>query len=196
VPATVRGASSLSFSATDQLGVYEVTPIGLAPTAAPSGSSLAAPTPTASAASPGSSASPSSSAGSPGPSQPPSEAGPVRFAVDLFDAGESDIAPGSAAALAALGTGTTGGSPAPGASGASPAAPSAPATAGPGASGAPAGGGTTAARQPARDELWIPVVLVVLLVLTIEWLVYQRDAVTRLWRGVRRRDPAGTGRGT
>jgi hypothetical protein len=30
-------------------------------------------------------------------------------------------------------------------------------------------------------------VLVVLAVLLVEWLVYHRDAVTRLWRGVRRR---------
>jgi hypothetical protein len=59
----------------------------------------------------------------------------------------------------------------------------------PGPSGSPAGAATEP-RQPARDELWIPIVLVVLGILLIEWLVYQRDAVTRLWRGVRRREPA------
>ena len=34
----------------------------------------------------------------------------------------------------------------------------------------------------ARDELWIPIVLIVLVALCIEWAVYQRDAVLRLRR--------------
>jgi hypothetical protein len=42
------------------------------------------------------------------------------------------------------------------------------------------------------------VVLVVLVFLMAEWLVYHRDAVTRLWRGLRRPPPepgpAGKGR--
>jgi hypothetical protein len=82
---------------------------------------------------------------------------PVRFAVDLFDVDESTIAPGAAATIEALG-------------------------AAPEASEAP-GSGTVTARPAARDELWVPLVLVVLLVLSIEWAVYHRDAVTRLQRG-------------
>jgi hypothetical protein len=82
---------------------------------------------------------------------------PVRFAVDLFDVNESTIAPGSAAALERLGT-TPGASPAPGAG-----------------TGAPA---TT------RDELWIPILLLVLVALCVEWAVYHRDAVIRLRRSL------------
>jgi hypothetical protein len=57
------------------------------------------------------------------------------------------------------------------------------------------GGGVVEPRPAARDELWVAIVLVVLAILLIEWLVYHRDAVTRLWRGVRRRPfpPAGPG---
>jgi hypothetical protein len=81
---------------------------------------------------------------------------PVRFAVDLFDVDESTIAPGSAATIEALGV--------------APAASAAP--------------GTAATERPsARDELWIPMVVVVLLVLSIEWAVYHRDAVIRIRRG-------------
>ncbi len=47
-----------------------------------------------------------------------------------------------------------------------------------------------AERPAARDELWVAIVLIVLLVLLAEWLVYHRDAVTRLWRGIRRSPPA------
>ena len=50
-----------------------------------------------------------------------------------------------------------------------------------------AGAGTTADRPPARDELWVPIVLIAIAVLLAEWIVYQRDAVTRLWRGLRTR---------
>ena len=98
------------------------------------------------------------------PSEPPVDPNaPVRFAVALFDVDESTIAPGSAAAIEALGVG-------PGPS-ASP---------GPGtAQGAPA---TT--RPTARDELWVPIVLLVLLALCVEWAVYHRDALTRLRRGL------------
>jgi hypothetical protein len=39
----------------------------------------------------------------------------------------------------------------------------------------------------ARDELWVPIVLAVIAMLLLEWLVYHRDAVTRLWRGLRGR---------
>jgi hypothetical protein len=42
----------------------------------------------------------------------------------------------------------------------------------------------------ARDEVWVVVVLIVIAVLLVEWLVYHRDAVTRLWRGLRSRGAA------
>ena len=67
----------------------------------------------------------------------------------------------------------------------------------PGASGDPGSGAATGERPNARDELWIPIVLLALLVLTAEWLVYERDTVTRLRRGIAgrlRRTPT-TGRG-
>ena len=41
-------------------------------------------------------------------------------------------------------------------------------------------------RPNARDELWIPIVLIALLVLTAEWLVYERDTLARLRRCDRR----------
>ena len=50
----------------------------------------------------------------------------------------------------------------------------------------PSGGATTDGPPMARDELWVLVVLVVIAFLLFEWLVYHRDAVTRLWRGFRR----------
>jgi hypothetical protein len=88
---------------------------------------------------------------------------PVRFAVDLFDVDESTIAPGSVAAIEALGLG-------PGAS-ASP---------GPGT-----GQGSPATSRPtARDELWVPIVLLVLVALCIEWAVYHRDTLIRLGRSL------------
>lgn len=83
----------------------------------------------------------------------------------------------------ALGGGT---GASPGASGSG--APTASPAGSPGATPAPSGaaiGGTD--RPSARDELWVPIVLLVLVVLMAEWLVYQRDAATRLWRGFRRR---------
>ncbi len=88
----------------------------------------------------------------------PAEAGaPNRFAVDLLDVDESVIAPGDPAKLTALGTQV----------------------------GAGAGsGGVPVERPNARDELWIPIVLIALLVLTLEWLVYERDSMARLRRGV------------
>ncbi len=110
---------------------------------------------------PGASPVPSSgAAGSGAPARAPVDPNaPVRFAVDLFDIDESTIAPGSAATIEALGR--------------APAASSAPGT------------GTAATERPtARDELWIPLVFIVLLALCIEWAVYQRDAVVRLRRGL------------
>lgn len=85
---------------------------------------------------------------------------PIRFAVDLFDVSESTITPGSAAVLEKLGHTA----PAPGAS----AAPD------------PA----VESRPPARDELWFPIVLLVLVGLCVEWALYHRDVVIRAWRSV------------
>jgi hypothetical protein len=151
-------AASVTYASTQQLGVYTVTGIGAAAASpGPSGSAGAAasdattPAPSATG-SPGASASPS---GSPAP-----EAGAiVRFAVDLFDVDESTITPGSGAGLEALGS----------------------TAAGPGASPG-SGAGTTdpvAARPPARDELWTPLLIVVLALLCIEWAVYERDSLSR-----------------
>jgi hypothetical protein len=78
---------------------------------------------------------------------------PIRFAVDLFDVDESTIAPGNGAAIEALGTER------------------------------PAGAGAAADRPAARDELWVPILLVVLALLLVEWLVYERDALARIRRG-------------
>lgn len=176
VPATV-GAASVAFSQTDLLGVYTAVAIYPKPTPGPSGGS---PTP-GSTATPSTSTPPSTLAPgaspTPVPTAPPVDPNaPIRFAVDLFDPSESDIAPGSPAAIVALGR-APGSSPTPGP------------TLQPGASAAP-GGGTTDERPVARDELWVVIVLLVILVLLIEWLVYHRDAVTRLWRGVRPTAPA------
>lgn len=90
---SVPGGASATFAGTELPGVYTVVPAGLegggAASAAPSAGGSAAP------------ASGGSAAPSPVLVDP---AAPVRFAVDLFDAGESAIAPGSAAALERLGT--------------------------------------------------------------------------------------------
>jgi Ca-activated chloride channel family protein len=92
----VTGGATATFASTDQLGVYTVTPLGLADagssaTGAPAGSPAASPT----AETTGSASS------SPLPGDP---SAPVQFAVDLFDVNESSIAPGSAAALEQLGS--------------------------------------------------------------------------------------------
>jgi hypothetical protein len=192
VPGTA-GAASVVFSQTDLLGVYSAAAIFPNPTPRPSGATAAPaasafPTPSSG---PSGSGAPSLAPGAsptPVPTSPPLDPNaPLRFAVDLFDPSESNIAPGSAAAIEALGR-AAGASPAPGGSGGPSAAPTPAPTAAPGASAAPGGG--TAGPPMARDELWVLVVLVVLAVLLIEWLVYHRDAVTRLWRGFRGRGAA------
>jgi Ca-activated chloride channel family protein len=81
---------------------------------------------------------------------------PVTFAVALFDVDESTIAPGSAAAIEALGTAAT----------------------------APGTGDPTTERPTTRDELWIPIVLLVLIVLTVEWALYHRDGLIRIRRSL------------
>jgi Ca-activated chloride channel family protein len=172
-PATA-GAASVLFSQTELLGVYSAQPVFPTPTAGPSGAPTVAPTTTPgvpATLAPGSSPTPGASAGTADPNAP------VRFAVDLFDPGESDISPGSPSAIAALGR-------QPGASGGAD-QPRAPSSQAPGSSVTPGVAGTD--KPPvARDELWVLVVLVVLGFLLAEWLVYHRDAVTRLWRGLRR----------
>jgi len=149
----VTGGATATFASTDQLGVYTVTSLGLAG---------ASPVPSGSAA-----------ASSPAVSASPvvvDPAAPVQFAVDLFDVGESTIAPGSADALERLGTG-------------------------PGVGTGGAAGGAAGQRPPARDDLWIPLAAIVLAFLVLEALVFQRDALVRirrrLGRGVRRRPSAG-----
>lgn len=150
----VRASSTdaaVTFAGATQPGIYTVTPVVTAsPTPAPSASGSP-------------SASPSATPGASGSPPPDDPYAPVRFAVDLFDIGESSIAPGSAAAIEALGT-TTGASPSPG-------------------SGSGSGGGVTE-RPTTRDELWIPIVLLVLVVLTAEWALYHRDGVARIRRGL------------
>jgi Ca-activated chloride channel family protein len=168
-PGTLGGLT-VTFSQTDLLGVYTVTPIGL-PEPSPGAPTLS-PTP-GPAATPSASPAPSGSAGPP-PSSAPVErdpSAPYRFAVDLFDVAESNIAPGAAAALTALGGGA---SPGPGAS-------------------PPPGTAGVSDRPAARDELWVPILLIVLVVLMVEWAVYQRDSLVRVWRAVvgRVRRPAG-----
>lgn len=148
-------AATVTFAGTDLPGIYTVTP-HLEPdaTGGPSPSAPAV-TPRPSLASPGA----SGGAASGQPSDATVATDPtatVRFAVDLFDVDESTIAPGAAAAIEGLG-----------------AAPSS----------APAPGDPATTRPAARDELWIPLVLLVLLVLSVEWAVYHRDAVTRIRRG-------------
>ena len=153
-PGTAGGAS-VTFSQTDLPGVYTAVPVRPSATPGPSGAGA----PSASAAA---SASPSAS-GAPSASGVPSATpvdpdAPIRFAVDLFDVDESTIAPGSAAAIEALGTSSE-----PGAS---------PDT----------GAGSSADRPAARDELWGPILLAALVLLCVEWAVYQRDALIRGWR--------------
>lgn len=158
------GGPSVTYTQTDLLGVYTATPI-LAPAPSPGPSS--GPSASSAAASPSSTA--AASAGAPaGSTSPSSGTGidpslPIRFAVDLFDVDESAIAPGPSRVLEDLGRTATG----------------------PGASAGPAGGQDAVASRPAaRDELWIPIVFLVLVGLCVEWALYHRDAVLRAWRGV------------
>jgi Ca-activated chloride channel family protein len=155
------GGPNVTYTRTDQLGIYVATPIVVA----------------ASTGSPGASVAPSLSStpatGSPSPSrgqgqgQGADPTAPIRFAVDLFDVDESAIAPGPDRVLVDLGRPAA----APGSSGA------------PGASGGPGNTTDPAATRPnARDELWIPLVLLVLVGLCVEWSLYHRDALLRAWR--------------
>jgi len=163
------GGPSVTYTQTDQLGVYVATPIA-APN--PSGAPGATSRPPATAA-PTGSAVPGGATASATPSgglgQGIDPTAPIRFAVDLFDVDESAIAPGPNRVLEDLGRArpAAGSSALPGA------------TAGTGNAADP-----VASRPNARDELWIPIVLVVLVGLCVEWTLYHRDAVQRTWRGV------------
>ena len=162
------GGTSVTYTQTDLLGVYTATPIA-APAASGGASGSGTPRPTATA-------SPSTPAGSgsPAPGQGVDPTQPIRFAVDLFDIDESAIAPGAPRVLEDLGK-------------ARPA---------PGPSGAPGGGSAVETRPNARDEIWIPIVFMVLVALCVEWALYHRDTVLRGWRaltGRLRRGSAGGG---
>jgi Ca-activated chloride channel homolog len=168
--APTQDASTVTFSRTDLLGVYTVTALADPDaSAAPSDAASASASPSTTAA----------AAASPGASptfRPAEHDAPAQFVVDLLDVDESRIAPGDAAALTALG------------------APVASPGTGTGGTAAP-----PAERPNARDELWIPIVLIALLVLIAEWLVYERDTLARLRRAIiarlgRSKAPA-TGRG-
>jgi Ca-activated chloride channel homolog len=168
--APTQDASTVTFSRTDLLGVYTVTALADPDaSAAPSDAASASASPSTTAA----------AAASPGASptfRPAEHDAPAQFVVDLLDVDESRIAPGDAAALTALG------------------APVASPGTGTGGTRAP-----PAERPNARDELWIPIVLIALLVLMAEWLVYERDTLARLRRAIvarlgRSKAPA-TGRG-
>jgi Ca-activated chloride channel family protein len=170
LPGTV-GAATVSVDGTDQLGVYSARPVGLAgqPSATPgSGAPSADPSSSGVAAAPI-----ASPAGSARPTAPPVDpTAPARFAVDLFSVQESAIGPGSAASIEALGTvGALGQGTSPGAS------------PGPGAT-------PVAERRPARDELWGPLLLIVLVLLCVEWAVYERDGLRRITRSIAARLPA------
>ncbi len=97
VPAVTGGATA-TFASTEQVGVYTVAPLGLA---APSPDPAAA---SGGTASPTQGASPTAAASSSAAAVLVDPGAPVQFAVDLFDVGESTIAPGSAAALEKLGS--------------------------------------------------------------------------------------------
>ena len=86
---------------------------------------------------------------------------PNSFVVALFDVRESTITPGDGRGLVELGTASGDG---------------------PGATPGTAGGGAVE-RPTTRDELWIPILLIVLIGLCIEWAVYHRDALARIRRG-------------
>jgi hypothetical protein len=161
--APAGGSGAVTFARTDLLGVYTVSPVRSASPSASPGAPATAPA----TAIPDGSATPTF--------RPVDPDAPVRFAVDMLDVDESQIAPGDAGAITRLG-----------------------AVAGPGASAQPGGGSAEPVQRPnARDELWIPIVLLALAVLTLEWLVYERDTLARLRRSVsgRMRGSRAAGKG-
>ncbi len=160
------GGSTVTFAGTTEPGIYTITPV-VDPDASPVPSASAGGGAASPVASPAASASPA--LGIVGAGDDPFA--PVQFAVDLFDVDESTIAPGSAAAIEALGT-TSAASLDPGSGGA----------------------GQVVDRPTSRDELWVPIVLLVLIALCVEWALYHRDGVIRIRRAVGSRlgrSPAG-----
>ena len=151
------GGAVVTFAGTDQPGLYTVTPVvDPAASAAPVASGAASALPTAVAT--GSGRPSGRPPVSPGASSLPDDPlAPVQFAVALFDVDESTIAPGSATAIEALGTTAT-----------------------------PASGAGTAPteRPTTHDELWVPIVLLALLALSVEWALYHRDGLVRIRRGL------------
>jgi hypothetical protein len=148
------GAASVTFTQTEQLGIYTATPIR-EPAAEPSGSASATPSPTPTPH--------ASTSGDSGAAAQVDPTAPIRFAVDLFDIAESTITPGLPDGIERLGR----------------------AAAAPGASGAPGDPAAAPVERPAaRDELWVPIVLIVLVGLCAEWALYHRDVVVRAWRGL------------
>ncbi len=152
------GARTVTYAATELLGIYTVAPIGIAPASpSPAASEQPRPSPGGSA-SPVASASPiidaSPEAGGASPSPVPLDpTAPRHFAVDLLDLGESTIAPGSVANLEALGR-------------------------------AAGGSATGVERPPARDEIWPWLAALALLGLLLEWVIYERDGLARLRRAL------------
>lgn len=146
VPSTT-GGSSVTFAGTDQPGIYTVTPV-------PDPDASAAPS---ASGTPGASETPGASAGVGASGSPPPDDpfAPVRFAVDLFDVDEANIAPGAPALLESLGRDLRT---------------------------EPSAGDGPTERPTSRDELWVPIVLSVLVVLCVEWALYHRDAVALLQR--------------
>jgi hypothetical protein len=48
-------------------------------------------------------------------------------------------------------------------------------------------------RPTTRDELWVPIVLLVLIGLCVEWALYHRDGLARIRRGIAGRLGRGSG---
>ncbi|MBA2720666.1 MAG: BatA domain-containing protein [Chloroflexi bacterium] len=169
------GGPSVTYTQTDQLGVYVATPIAAPAAASGSPGPSTRPSTTPGPGASGASGASGSAGASGAPPKVVDPTAPIRFAVDLFDVDESAIAPGSERVLVDLGA-------------ARPA---------PGASAVPGGAADSVANRPnARDELWIPIVLIVLVGLCVEWSLYHRDALQRTWRSLAariRRPAPGSG---
>ena len=53
--------------------------------------------------------------------------------------------------------------------------------------GSGSGSGDVTERPTTRDELWVPIVLLVLIGLCAEWILYHRDGLIRIRRGLAER---------
>jgi VWA domain-containing protein/aerotolerance regulator-like protein len=159
---TAGGGTAVTFAATDRLGIYTVTPVP-DPDGTPAASTSAG---SSAAVSPSASGSVGSASAAPELQTTDDPLAPVRFVVALFDVDESTIAPGSPATIEALGTAVAGGSPAPG------------------ASGVPAPSPSAVERPTTHDELWVPIVLLVLVGLCVEWALFHRDGLVRARRAL------------